>query len=76
MRYSTTPSNLVKIRQAIEHQNAAPRGFTMRGAKLFYKGRHVLSHSSPFILVLLQEYHDLPMGGHAGEFKTYQRLAA
>ena len=69
-------ANLIRIHQAIESNNVLLLRFTMQVEKLFYKGWYVLSHSSPFILVLLQEYHDSPMGGHAGEFKTYQRLAA
>ncbi|CAO2826301.1 unnamed protein product [Amaranthus hypochondriacus] len=69
-------ASLMRIRQAVENNNAVPRGFTLQGDKLFYKGRYVLSHSSPFIAVLLQEYHDSPLGGHSGEFKTYQRLAS
>ena len=31
---------------------------------LFYKERYVLAKSSPFIHVLLREYHDSPLGGH------------
>lgn len=50
-------------------------GFSIVHGKLFYKGRYVLAKSSSFILVLLQEYHDSPFGGHGGEVKTYRRLA-
>ena len=51
-------------------------GFSIDHDRLFYKGRYVLARSSPFIPVLLREYHDSPLGGHAGELKTYLRLAA
>ena len=38
--------------------------------------RLVLPHSSSFIPTLLRVYHDSPLGGHSGEFKTYKRVAA
>ena len=36
----------------------------------------MFARSSPFISVLLREYHDTLLGGHAGELKTYLCLAA
>lgn len=36
----------------------------------------VIPKASPFVHTLLQEYHDNPIGGHSGMFKTYKRLAA
>ena len=51
-------------------------GFSTDHDRLFYKERYVLARSSPFISVFLREYHDSPLGGHAGELKTYLRLAA
>ena len=35
----------------------------------------MLAKSSPLIPVLLREYHDSSLGGHARELKTYLRLA-
>ena len=53
-----------------------PLGFTLEEDILFFKGWYVIARSSPFIPVLLREYHDSPLGGHPGELKTYMRLAA
>lgn len=39
-----------------------------------YKGRLVVPHDSDLVVSLLKEYHDSPVGGHSGEYKTYQRL--
>ena len=36
----------------------------------------MLAKSSPFIPVLLREYHDSPLEGHLGELKTYLRLVS
>uniref|UniRef100_A0A803PSM5 RNA-directed DNA polymerase n=1 Tax=Cannabis sativa TaxID=3483 RepID=A0A803PSM5_CANSA len=41
-----------------------------------WPGRLVLPSSSPFIPLLLQEYHGSSVGGHSGVFKTFQRVAA
>lgn len=43
---------------------------------LKYKGRVVLPKNSPLVATLLHDYHDSPLGGHSGDLKTYQRLAA
>lgn len=46
----------------------------MRGC-LLYKGSVVLPKGSPKIPLLLQEFQDSPIGGHAGYLRTYKRLA-
>lgn len=51
-------------------------GFLIANGRVTYKGRIVIPQSSSFIPKLLHEYHDSVLGGHSGEFKTYQRLAA
>lgn len=51
-------------------------GFIMAGDRLLYKGRTVIPQSSSLKAMLLGEYHSSPTGGHAGEVKTYLRLAA
>ena len=67
---------LVRIWQALEEGTTTSRWFSLEESKLFYKGRYVLSKSSPFIPIILREYHDSPMGDHSGELKTYLRVAA
>lgn len=58
-------------------QNQPPMvGFTMEGGRLLYKGRLVIPKNSSLIPSLLKEYHDSTIGGHAGEMRTYQRIAA
>ena len=69
-------ATLVHIRDAVLKGEQVPTGFTVDHDRLFFKGRFVLARTSPFIPVLLREYHDFPLGGHAGELKTYLRLAA
>lgn len=51
-------------------------GFELAGDKLLYKGRVVIPSHSRFKLVVLSEYHRSSVGGHAGEVKTYLRLAS
>lgn len=46
-------------------------GFTVQEGILFYQGRLVLSPNSPSIPLLLKEFHETPMGGHSGFFRTY-----
>ncbi|KAL8095193.1 hypothetical protein AgCh_036590 [Apium graveolens] len=49
--------------------------FSMVENKLLYKGRYVLPKASQFIPMLMREYHDSLGRGHAGEVKTYLRMA-
>ena len=49
---------------------------TLRDGLILRKGKIWLSPSSKFRSILIREYHETPMGGHAGMAKTLQRLAA
>lgn len=60
---------------AIQGGSNPPLGYTVVQNQLMYKGRLVIPTSSYLIPILLKEYHDSPLGGHSGEFKTYQRIA-
>lgn len=51
-------------------------GFHIRDEKLLYKDRFILPRKSFFIPVILQMYHSSPVGGHAGDVKTYLRITA
>ena len=64
-----------QICEAIEKGQHCPSGYTLAQGVLRYKGRVVIPASSTLVQKLLSEYHDSPVGGHSGEFKTYQRLA-
>lgn len=68
-------SMLSGIKQKIQAGEEVMHGFTLDGGHLFYKGRFVLPRYTSFIPTLLKQYHDSPTGGHAGEHKTYARIA-
>ena len=69
-------TTLVWIHEAVLKGEQVPISFTIDHGRLLYKERYVLARSSPFIPVLLREYHDSLLGGHAGELKTHLCLAA
>ena len=41
---------------------------------LYWKDRSVVLANSPLIATIMKEFHDSPVGGHAGYLRTYQRL--
>ena len=67
---------LRRIKQRlIEDPDSYPR-FTLDHGRLLHKGRLVLSKGSHLIPLLLQEFHNTPMGGHSGFLRTYKRITA
>lgn len=66
---------LQQIIEALQTSNEEQGGFQLVGERLLYKGRFVLPQQSMFKPILLTEYHDSVIGGHAGELKTYLRMA-
>ena len=43
---------------------------------LIYQGRLVLGKDSSLKMMMLKEFHELPIGGHAGVQRTYLHLSA
>lgn len=52
-----------------------PHGYMVDQGILRFKGRIVLPSNSSLTTAILKEYHDTPIGGHLGNFKTYQSIA-
>ena len=53
--------------------NSSP--FTINHQQLRYKGRLVIPRQTSFIEAILSDFHDNPVGGHAGYLRTYKRIA-
>lgn len=73
--YISKDSYIQQICKDIETGVTVPKGYSLEHGVLRYKGRIVIPASSTLVRKLLQEFHDSPIGGHSGEFKTYQRIA-
>ncbi|KAK7279402.1 hypothetical protein RJT34_24453 [Clitoria ternatea] len=50
-------------------------GYSMRGGKLYYKGKLVLPKHFSRIPAIMNELHSSPTGGHSGYFRTFKRVA-
>lgn len=67
-----------QLSKVCEHLTADPtshEGFSLCAGRLLYKDRCVLPRDSPYIPLLLQEYHSGVIGGHSGVLKTHQCVA-
>lgn len=62
---------LQQIREEITTGTKVHEGFTIYEGKLLYKNRFVIPRTSVLTSELLQLYHGSPIGGHAGDVKTY-----
>lgn len=67
---------LRKICETLQVNSKAVAGYSLQQGRLFYKGRLVIPKKSPFIPLLLQEFHCSKIGGHLGVLKTYKRLSS
>ena len=65
-------NHLRTIRQTVREGGQAPVGYSVQGDLVLYKGRIALPTSSPTISLLLQEFHNNPVGGHNEVVKMYQ----
>jgi len=61
------------MQQVREHPEAHP-GFSIHHNLLFYQGKIWLSLDSPFVALLLAEFHSSPLGVHMEVAKTLHRL--
>ena len=68
-------AELQQIKSCLTQDRVEYAGFHLQGATLMCKNRVVIPRNFKFIPLLLQHYHDSPLGGHAGEIKTYLRLS-
>lgn len=66
---------LQRLISQLQKGEATPKWFTLENGVLKYKGRIVIPRQSELTTRMLKEYHDSLVGGHAGDLKTYQRLA-
>ncbi|KAA0045700.1 ty3-gypsy retrotransposon protein [Cucumis melo var. makuwa] len=61
--------------QLLKDPDSIPR-YSIKQGRLFYKGRLVLPKTSSLLPTILHTFHDLVVGGHSGQLRTYKRIAA
>ena len=64
------------MRDDLQKGTKSISGYKARGGQLWYKGKLVLSPNSLHKEAIIREFHDTPVGGHSGIFRTFKRLAA
>lgn len=64
-----------KCQQVAVDPSLAP-DYTVSNGLLLHKGRIWIPSTSRFKALLLKEFHETPIGGHAGVVKTLKRLSA
>lgn len=62
-----------KLTQVTSNPGSHP-GFHLRDGLLFFNDRVWLEPGNPFIVLLMEEFHSTPLGGHLGFAKTLHRL--
>ena len=75
-RENHTLPNLLEIHTRLQDPVANASPFSSLNGLLLYKGRLVVGKDSSLKKLLLKEFHETPIGGHAGIQQTYLRLAA
>lgn len=65
-----------QVKADLETHSKDHRGFSLLRGNLLFKGRLVVPAKSALKDEIIREFHDSPIGGHAGEKKTYQRVAS
>lgn len=73
-----------EVTQCLELQNMAnriiegqldPSSYSLRGGVILFKQKYYISPESPLIRKILTEFHDSPIGGHFGIYRTLRRIA-
>ncbi|KAJ9559068.1 hypothetical protein OSB04_013682 [Centaurea solstitialis] len=67
---------LMKLKADLLADASAHKGFALQQGVLLFRGRLVIPRKSTMIPTLIEEFHSSPIGGHSGEDRTYQRIAA
>lgn len=67
---------LKKIMQDLVVDPGTSTDYCLRGGKLLYKDKMVLSKSSCRIPTILLEFHASLVGGHSGYFRIYKRISS
>ncbi|CAA7388549.1 unnamed protein product [Spirodela intermedia] len=66
---------LSKIKIALIEGSTSFPHYSIQQGSLLYKTKLVLPLTSILLSTLLREFHDIPLGAHAGFLKTYQQIA-
>jgi len=69
-----TTVEFVQLFKDVQNDSNVPVHYNIHQDLLLYKGKLWLNHDNPFILVLLEEFHNTPLSGHTGVAKTLSRL--
>ncbi|XP_023909215.1 uncharacterized protein LOC112020883 [Quercus suber] len=73
-REAQTDSKLTAMRVALSKNPSSNHGYEVRGERLWFKGRLVLSQNSQFKDALLCKFHGTPTGGHSGIFRPANKV--
>ncbi|WVZ16528.1 hypothetical protein V8G54_009510 [Vigna mungo] len=69
-------SEFILMRDKVLSNPSSYSLFHWNGDLLLYRGKIWISNQSKFIPLLLREFHETPVGGHAGVSKTLKRISA
>ena len=67
---------LSNIQHAVQQDPASYPGFSLVEGHLHCNGKLAIPTESTYVPMLLREFHNSGIGGHAGIRRTYNRLAA
>ncbi|GAU44853.1 hypothetical protein TSUD_112270 [Trifolium subterraneum] len=74
-RELASDSEFVSIYDKLRRDPSSVPGYKLKDGLLLYHDRIWVSHKSKFKLLLMREFHDTPIAGHAGLVKTMKRLS-